>query len=277
LQAVLLLRPNVPLYSTDAMPINCSANESAVSESLPAASTSQAPVRTCECLTQTLYCHGCGTGIGYMIVSPCQRCTTSVTVTNRATNGHRFVFYSGEIVASERHYVPGERGINAAVVTGTVHPVTESPSHSRMVSGETVSDAPSSPPPLEYVDDILSAMPSSFSFSDITSSPSSYQGPSAPSSPRAVSYHPAAMNASPQSPASPVLERPVVPNGQIGYQFEVLKAGDVLYWHHLVRSGENPAVTEDSRARGPGSNAKALLSGTQTLVNPCRGRIVAGR
>ncbi|CDO75527.1 hypothetical protein BN946_scf184871.g8 [Trametes cinnabarina] len=30
---------------------------------------------------------------------------------------------------------------------------------------------------------------------------------------------------------------------------EPLKAGEVLYWHHLLRSGEIPAVEEDVRAR----------------------------
>ena len=70
-QAVLLLRPNVPLYSTDALPANCSAY-SARSPSIE--SPHQQPIeqqpRTCECLTQTLCCHGCGTSVGYMIVVP---------------------------------------------------------------------------------------------------------------------------------------------------------------------------------------------------------------
>ena len=77
-----------------------------------AMSPERTPARTCECLTQTLCCHGCGTAVGYMIVSPCQRCTSSITVNNRATNGHRFVFYSSEITACERHYIKGERGVS---------------------------------------------------------------------------------------------------------------------------------------------------------------------
>ena len=127
----MLLRPNVPLYSTDAMPINCSAySDSAESQysfalvSPPSSASSRSSessptdgdrmrtlARTCECLTQTLHCHGCGSGVGYMIVSPCHRCMSSITATNRSTNGHRFVFYSSEIVASERHYIPGESGV----------------------------------------------------------------------------------------------------------------------------------------------------------------------
>lgn len=82
IQAVLLLQPDVPLYSSDALPVNCSAKpgppefpplqehldnnfSSACPSGLPAL-----PLRTCECLTQTLSCHGCGNSIGYMVVIP---------------------------------------------------------------------------------------------------------------------------------------------------------------------------------------------------------------
>lgn len=122
-----MLRPNVPLYSTDAMPINCSAYSPQISPPpstrVASASSATSPqsraevehsrsqARTCECLTQTLCCHGCGGSVGYMIVSPCHRCTSSISVTNRTTNGHRFVFYSSEIVACERHYIADESGV----------------------------------------------------------------------------------------------------------------------------------------------------------------------
>jgi hypothetical protein len=36
-----------------------------------------------------------------------------------------------------------------------------------------------------------------------------------------------------------------------------LKAGDVLYWHQLVRNGEIPGVAEDKRARGETLNGVA--------------------
>ena len=113
-QAVLLLRPNVPLYSTDALPINCSAySPSPESSSLCASSPPEfsSATRTCECLTQTLCCHGCGSAVGYTIVSPCRRCTSSISASQRATNGHRFVFYAKEVDAEERRYVPGEHGV----------------------------------------------------------------------------------------------------------------------------------------------------------------------
>ncbi|KAJ7497405.1 ubiquitin-related domain-containing protein [Mycena latifolia] len=114
LQAVLLLRPNVALYSSDALPVNCSAYTSNPQVLRPATtcpSSSAHPPRTCECLTQTLCCHGCGNNIGYMIVIPCVRCTSSISTTNRATNGHRFVFHSNFITGTERHYIPDEAGV----------------------------------------------------------------------------------------------------------------------------------------------------------------------
>lgn len=112
MKAVLLLRPSVSLYSTDALPANCSAfadttKEVSASSSRPSA---QAP-RTCDCLTQTLLCHGCGASVGYTIVQPCIRCTQSTSASNRSTNGHRFVFHAAEIVACERRHVPGEPGV----------------------------------------------------------------------------------------------------------------------------------------------------------------------
>ncbi|RDB25052.1 Protein FAM72A [Hypsizygus marmoreus] len=116
MKAVLLLRPNVSLYSSDALPVNCSAYTSNPDALRPRTScrpntSSHIPPRTCECLTQTLCCHGCGATVGYMIVIPCARCTSSITATNRATNGHRFVFHSSEIAGTERHYVEDEPGV----------------------------------------------------------------------------------------------------------------------------------------------------------------------
>ena len=70
-QAVLLLRPHVPLYSTDALPVNCSAYSARpLSTDSPRPQPNEHQPRTCECLTQTLCCHGCGTAVGYMIVIP---------------------------------------------------------------------------------------------------------------------------------------------------------------------------------------------------------------
>jgi hypothetical protein len=68
-QAVLLLRPHVALFSTDALPVNCSAYSARPPPSIECQLNEQQP-RTCECLTQTLCCHGCGTNVGYTIVVP---------------------------------------------------------------------------------------------------------------------------------------------------------------------------------------------------------------
>ncbi|KAF8309407.1 hypothetical protein DL93DRAFT_2062943, partial [Clavulina sp. PMI_390] len=64
-QAVLLLRPDIHLYSTDALPSGCSAPPAS---SMP--KPSEPVQRTCDCLTQTLCCHGCGNQCGYAIVTP---------------------------------------------------------------------------------------------------------------------------------------------------------------------------------------------------------------
>ena len=44
-------------------------------------------------------------------VAQCTRCTSSVSASNRVTNGHRFVFHSSEVSGTERHYVRGEPGV----------------------------------------------------------------------------------------------------------------------------------------------------------------------
>jgi len=69
--AHLRTRPNVALFSTDALPVNCSAyssNPDALRS--PIFPPSYTIPRTCECLTQTLCCHSCGSAVGYMIVLP---------------------------------------------------------------------------------------------------------------------------------------------------------------------------------------------------------------
>ncbi|KAJ7076385.1 hypothetical protein B0H15DRAFT_864366 [Mycena belliarum] len=113
MKAVLLLRPTVALYSTDALPMGCSAYASnALRDATPCSSSSTHSSRTCDCLTQTLCCHGCGQNVGYMIVIPCARCTSSIGPTIRATTyGHRFVFHSKFITGTERHYIHGEAGV----------------------------------------------------------------------------------------------------------------------------------------------------------------------
>ncbi|CAD6578723.1 MAG: hypothetical protein CYPHOPRED_000658 [Cyphobasidiales sp. Tagirdzhanova-0007] len=116
MRAVLLLKPHISLFSTDAPPVNCGplyigANEDPDEPEVKLE-------RTCECLTQSLGCHGCGSINGYEIVSPCLRCTASIT---RPANGHRFVFHHNEVTFAERRYFPGEKGVRTDLVRHKSH------------------------------------------------------------------------------------------------------------------------------------------------------------
>ncbi|KAI0779932.1 hypothetical protein C8Q74DRAFT_726940 [Fomes fomentarius] len=419
-QAVLLLRPNVPLYSTDALPINCSAfsPEMDPSTHAPSASTSstassatsqnhrrpsqsgptgdlpqpngyseRTPTRTCECLTQTLCCHGCGSAVGYMIVTPCQRCTSSITVNNRATNGHRFVFYSSEITACERHYVEGERGVSRfhppappsvqSIQAGLANLSLSALNmpHTRPVVAQQPSPSPPSPstpssmpplspgpfisgrrtsidylptPPPEIDSPFIPNPPTVFATNAAVSTPSrraslsaAANGTSIPSqsrfgplemaqivppvppnshstSPHAGGDPTHSSNASSQA-SSPTLVSPSraraastsaalsaaaqaqVANTVQGYVVsgssvflqrpfqsvqpvqpppppppEPIKHGEVLFWHHLLRSGEIPAVSEDPRARADGESGDAKGADTGRR-NTLPSGIVAGR
>lgn len=248
MKAVLLLRPNVSLYSTDALPANCSAystNPDALRS--PPCRPFAAP-RTCECLTQTLCCHTCGSSIGYMIVVPCSRCT-SVTANNRATNGHRFVFHSSEVIATVRHYIPNEPG----VISVDHHP-----------------QPPSSPPPLTPAHPALFGTSLELTTDDRTRSPS-LQSPDADLEATITrNSHSLASSRSDSPELSPLSSLPptsppsllATPPSQIPYPGDVrsmpgepparkLRAGDVLYWHQLSKTGEIPGVEEDPRARIP--------------------------
>jgi len=302
MKAVLLLRPNVPLYSTDAMPINCSAF-SDPGDSLLGSSFATPPSsagspfsgrsttdgqqvrtigRTCECLTQTLHCHGCGNGVGYIIVSPCHRCMSSITATNRSTNGHRFVFYSSEIVASERHYITGESGVRSLATSVPSPPlsITPPPPHSQpmilppmganyLPMHRTVSHPLENPPGLseqEFIPESRRSSTSAGSHSPL--SPIEFarsRPPSGQSSPQPD--HRASPGVPPRAPPPSHSTSPQIADGgyssppsesppssrqsSASYELcpEPLQAGDAVFWHHLVRSGEIPAVIEDARAR----------------------------
>lgn len=117
MKAVLLLRPHITLYSTDAIP-NCGPlyPESSMGGTDPSSCQDPTVERTCNCLTQTLGCYGCGAAVGYHIVSPCSRCTSSVAKHQRSSNGHRTVLHCTEINVRERRYVPGEPGVMTAKI-----------------------------------------------------------------------------------------------------------------------------------------------------------------
>ncbi|CAE6516416.1 unnamed protein product [Rhizoctonia solani] len=275
MKAVLLLRPNIALFSTDAMPVNCSPqpitgqqptvedfekHPQDITDLIPrtgcASSTetradevlyaryflpprnvtldtrperaapersadttsgaqpgaTQPLPRTCECLTQTLSCHGCGAGIGYMIVTPCARCTAQQSISGRpgqpqrTANGHRFVFHHAEIVARERLYIPGQPGVHrypwgipptASAQSAT--PAQQLDSRSRVPPPDSEPKSPSIPVFQPHRDG---------NFIPIVS----------------------------QVPARAPTRR---------IQNSGLKAGDVVFWHHLSRTGELGGVGLD--------------------------------
>ncbi|EGG04947.1 uncharacterized protein MELLADRAFT_78213 [Melampsora larici-populina 98AG31] len=108
MRAVLLLRPSITLFSTDGMPYNCGPLYPDSNEDI---NNSEQVERTCNCLTQSLGCYGCGNTIGYHIICPCSRCEDSVSKHRRAANGHRWVFHYGEVTYKERTYVLDEPGV----------------------------------------------------------------------------------------------------------------------------------------------------------------------
>lgn len=221
------------------MPVNCSAQSVTAEATASSSSRTQQTerprplARTCECLTQTLWCHGCGTAVGYMIVSPCLRCTSSITPNNRSTNGHRFVFYSAEIIASERHYVPDESGINAEAQFTQNAPPPSMPRPSNSPQYTAVS--PGTPRHRRH--DSNSDPFQRNSVSSSSSTPRSSVEPSSPSS--AASF------------SSPPPLVPLTPPRSQQHGYSRLREGDVVFWHHLVRNGEISAVQDDPRARAP--------------------------
>lgn len=113
MKAVLLLKPNITLYSTDIVPSTCGPFFGG-SSFHGGIDSNEAPVeRTCQCLTQSLGCYGCGAQVGYNIISPCARCTSSVMKHSRSSNGHRTVLHCSEISVRERRYIPGEPGVRS--------------------------------------------------------------------------------------------------------------------------------------------------------------------
>lgn len=250
---MLLLRPNVPLYSTDALPANCSAYSSNPEVLRPSPPPPQhgEPLRTCECLTQTLCCHGCGSSVGYCIVSPCQRCTSSMSASNRSTNGHRFVFHSSEISASERHYIVGEPGVVP------FHPPPP-PSCPARVHTVYPTPFPVSAPPVrisgansDHYTDYLPTPPDErrFDFSRDTSS----RGSSPPGSPtfaRSPDTSPTMPELLSERASSSSHTHYTLPLQPPTPTLVKLKPGEILYWHHLSKHGEIPGVEEDERARG---------------------------
>jgi hypothetical protein len=227
-----------------------------------------------------------------MIVIPCTRCTSSITATNRATNGHRFVFHSSEIVSCERRYITDEPGVIPFDFTppAPTPPPSGMPSHIfyppsspspplQMFSGrrltvippQIVTQSATPPPPSEYLPtpplELAELSPSSPISSD--GFPFSHD--------RAVSPRHPPRSPPPLSSAAPNVSSPMTVPSNFAHRSPLLlaqptgppyeprgmpaepkdpqpmhklRAGDVLFWHHLSRQGEIPGVMEDERARG---------------------------
>ncbi|KAF8236491.1 hypothetical protein L208DRAFT_1390572 [Tricholoma matsutake] len=218
-----------------------------------------------------------------MIILPCTRCTSSITATNRTTNGHRFVFHSTEVVGTERRYIPDEPGIipyNPFGVPITSHldnPQDHSPSRSPSPAHSHISDYLPTPP-LEYANPTIVSstsfdafpFPHGYNYSSPENHPSSYApGPYPPyfvphphshSQPVSIHSHypthlinrpiPTAFSRSTPPPLIHTSFPLSVPLEQKDLPPHKLQAGDTLYWHHLAKFGEIPGVEEDQRARG---------------------------
>lgn len=175
-----------------------------------------------------------------------------MSASNRSTNGHRFVFHSSEVSASERHYIAGEPGVipyhppppplcpavrmmpsstypSSVSVNGPPIRLSHTGEYHQNQSGEYSEHLPT---PLVDVDES-----NSDEWSIRTSSPLMPSFVRSPVPTRTLSPPHLPRQTPPRSP-SPVIK---------------LKAGDMLYWHHLSRHGEIPGVHEDPRARGKGS------------------------
>ncbi|KAF9049839.1 FAM72 protein-domain-containing protein [Panaeolus papilionaceus] len=280
MKAVLLLRPHVSLYSSDTLPINCSVYHSHSELQPRSSSNNKDPVshRTCECLTQTLCCHGCGNTVGYMIVAPCVRCTSSISANNRATNGHRFVFHSSEVIGTERHYVKGENGVNPIEPPQMIINTPTVPSMQSSTPGYSSQYPPSNLPPYSprpsetprerqsssiARSDYLPTPPLEFASTAFLTSRYEYPGhDTAPESYLANLPSWGSRSLPPLSPAqsqftsfSSADSRDLSSTFQTAdhkdypVQPATLKPGDNVFWHHLTRSGEIAAVADDERAR----------------------------
>ncbi|KAF7306148.1 hypothetical protein HMN09_00770100 [Mycena chlorophos] len=245
-------RPSVALYSSDVMPANCAVYSSPTALR-PDCDASPLDRRSCACGTQSLLCCGCGAAVGYSIVHPCARCSASISSSSRSTNGHRFVFHSTEIVGTERHYIDQEPGVIAYRPTSNAVYYRRPPfslDHSHALAdasrpGYLVS------PPLDSEVRLPSAMdppsPSFASFPDQANSIYPHRRAASPAlSDGSLTSLPPLIQASPPPFGLPAerVESPSIPP---------LAAGDVLYWHHLVKHGEIPSVVEDPRARSRSS------------------------
>jgi len=179
-----------------------------------------------------------------------------MSASNRSTNGHRFVFHSLEITASERRYVAGEPG----VIPYHPPPPPLCPAV-RMVPGSGYPTSVSlNGPPIhlshEYHYNQTGQYSEYFSPPPAATNERNSDERSIRTSPPPVPSFGPVRSPVPARTLSPphLIQRPTPPRSPS--PVSKLKAGDMLYWHHLSRHGEIPGVQEDPRARGKGSQQR---------------------
>jgi len=210
-----------------------------------------------------------------------------MTATNRATNGHRFVFHSSEIIATERHYIADEPGViphdpiaipvcpeSSTSQFGyppvhATHPDPHYAFRSRSSSPAPLSDYLPTPP-LELADPSLASthldsfpFPRGYTFTESPYSQHSVPPPARPPHsyiPPQYTYNLTHRPTSAASSSSVNSSSPHLTHSSFAFDCPAeqkeqlpprkLQPGDVLFWHHLAKSGEIPGVEEDARARG---------------------------
>lgn len=201
-----------------------------------------------------------------------------MATSSRSTNGHRFVFHSGEIVGTERYYIPSEPGVMP------YEPIPRLPLPVSMpLASQILSDFPHHngdyadwrsrqqnsasstrylpTPPLEPMfspphfapNPDVSSEDVNDSYSDEDEIDSDSDIMPALHSPRASApehanltalrmfYDNGGRSGTGHGAEGDVFYGPEAPRK--------LKAGEPLFWHNLVKHGEIPGVTNDPRAR----------------------------
>jgi hypothetical protein len=172
-----------------------------------------------------------------------------MSASNRSTNGHRFVFHSFEVTASERYYIAGEPG----VIPYHPPPPPLCPAVRVMPSSTYPSLISIDGPPIRLSHAGEHHPSQSGQYPEHLPTPpsdaDSDQWDARASSPPTLSFGPARSPV--RTPPPPQIQLPTPPPRSPSPVVK-LKMGDTLYWHHLSRHGEIPGVQEDPRSRGRG-------------------------
>jgi hypothetical protein len=155
-----------------------------------------------------------------------------MSASNRSTNGHRFVFHSFEVAASERHYVAGEPGV-----------IPYHPPPPPLCPAVRMMPSSTHPSPVS-----INGQPIRLSYTDEYRPGHEQYSEHLPSSPSSDSEE---WDLRALPPPPPQIQQPTLVSRSPSPVMK-LKAGDTLYWHNLSRHGEIPGVHEDPQARGKG-------------------------